>query len=68
MFPALQPLFVFRNIKRMVNVALIGFGNMGRIVLKILHNKEATIVAVFNRQSCIGQDAGEVIGIGHLGK
>ncbi len=52
----------------MVLVALIGFGKMGKIILKILHNKNATITGVFNRKSHVGQDAGEVAGIGHLGK
>ncbi len=52
----------------MAKVALIGLGTMGKIALKILHNKNATITAVFNRTSHVGQDAGEVAGIGHLGK
>ncbi len=52
----------------MVQVALIGFGKMGKIILKILHNKNAAITAVFSRTSHLGQDAGEVAGIGHLGK
>ena len=52
----------------MVLAALIGFGKMGKIVLKILCDKNASIAGVFNRKSDIGQDAGEVAGIGHLGK
>ncbi len=52
----------------MVRVALIGFGKMGKIALKILHNKRATVTSVFNRTSNVGQDAGEVAGIGRLGK
>ncbi len=51
----------------MVKVAVIGLGKMGKIVLKYLHNKNATIIRVFTRQSYIGQDAGEVAGIGHMG-
>ncbi len=52
----------------MVKVALIGFGKMGQKVLKILLQKEAEVVAVFTRKSYLGQDAGEVAGIGLLGK
>ena len=52
----------------MVKVALIGFGKMGRILLKILHSKGATLIGVFNRKSCLGQDAGKVAGVGDLGK
>ena len=52
----------------MVQVALIGFGKMGKIILKILHKKNATVTAVFSRTSYVGQDAGKIAGIGHLGK
>ena len=52
----------------MVKVALIGFGKMGQKVLKIVLQKEAEVVAVFTRNSYMGQDAGEVAGIGSTGK
>ncbi len=52
----------------MVRVALIGFGNTGWNMLKILRDKDAEIVAVFNRKANIGRDAGEVSGIGCIGK
>ncbi len=49
----------------MVRVALIGFGNTGWNMLKILRDKDAEIIAVFNRKANIGRDAG---GIGCIGK
>ncbi len=54
--------------KKMVRVALIGFGNMGWICLKILRAKQAEVVAVFNRKANVGKDAGQVAGIGNIGQ
>ena len=52
----------------MAKIALIGFGEMGRNVLKILHQKEANVTAVFGRKSNLGRDAGDVAGIGNIGR
>jgi len=51
----------------MVRAIIIGFGCMGCLTYKYLLERGASVVAVFNRKSHVGEDAGEYAAIGNTG-